>query len=76
MPKVKFKTRGGRIVSFTSKTKERKGKARKRRSFEGVATGKCRTVKSGKGKCTIKLCHTGEGVSGWTFTKGTRRCPA
>lgn len=37
--------------------------------------GRCKTIKIKKTGCTQQLCHTGKGVTGWTFVKGTRRCP-
>lgn len=38
-------------------------------------SGKCKTIKIKKSGCTQQLCHTGKGVTGWTFVAGTRRCP-
>lgn len=40
------------------------------------SSGKCKTIKMKKTGCTTQLCHTGKGVTGWTFVKGTRRCPS
>jgi len=39
------------------------------------ARGTCKTVRRKNG-CTIKLCYTGRGATGWTFKKGTGWCPS
>lgn len=44
-----------------------------RRHFS--ATGECKMVNAGRGGCKQQLCNTGKGATGWTFIKGTRRCP-
>ncbi len=76
MASVSFTTKDGKRVSFTPGKKRKGGKKSRRRAHLGDATGECKMVKSGKGKCKIQLCHSGLGATGWTFVKGTRRCPA
>lgn len=38
-------------------------------------SSRCKTIKIKRSGCTQQLCHTGKGVTGWTFMAGTRRCP-
>ena len=37
--------------------------------------GKCKTVRNRRTGCTVKLCFTGRGRTGWQFQKGTVKCP-
>ena len=36
---------------------------------------KCKPVRNRKSGCVRQLCQTGLGATGWTFVKGTTRCP-
>lgn len=44
-------------------------------TLEG-STPTCKTVRNKKTGCTIKLCFTGQGRTGWQFKKGSTTCPA
>ncbi len=60
------------------KKKRRRRKARPLGSATGASCkiGETKRVRAGRGgKCTQELACTGTGLTGWEFTKGTRRCP-
>jgi hypothetical protein len=38
-------------------------------------TPKCKRVKNKRTGCTIQLCFTGKGRTGWQFKKGSTVCP-
>jgi hypothetical protein len=70
------------VVSFM--TKRTRPKRRVKFKAKGPAprakgkhhpTGYCKRVKMGRNrKCSIELCKTGRGKTGWKFKKGTKRC--
>lgn len=46
------------------------------REARKLGLGECRRVKTGRNanQCTIELCRTGKGKTGYEFQRGSRRC--
>lgn len=47
---------------------------KQKRDGAKLAIGECKYVGRKGGRCEIELCRTGEGRTGYAFTKGSSRC--